>query len=87
MIRPCINSEVTAKIELINNSETAGIFAFDFDDETQSELKVDAMSGTVLPLATKIVTLSFIPQRMGVYRFRLPCLILNQVIIILKIFF
>lgn len=80
LVMMCTNgsTEVKKRIKLVNDSEVMAAFMFDID-QVQSSFIVDMTHGCVGPRSRIQVTITFTPQQIGIYRCRLPCLILHHV--------
>jgi len=53
---------------------------FDIDlFDIQNSFKVDPQQGDIGPHSRKRITITFLPQKVGLYTRHLPCLILNHV--------
>ncbi|XP_035734843.1 cilia- and flagella-associated protein 65-like [Vespa mandarinia] len=78
-------TQVKKQIKLSNHSKVKAIFAFDIDIE-QRHFKLDIRQGILNPDDYKYITITFIPTEEGIYVYHLPCLILYQSPIIIKLF-
>jgi hypothetical protein len=72
------NCATKKRIKLINESAVRAIFMFDID-LYQNSFKVDPQQGHIGPHSRKHITITFLPQKVGLYTRHLPCLILNHV--------
>ncbi|XP_011499552.1 PREDICTED: coiled-coil domain-containing protein 108-like [Ceratosolen solmsi marchali] len=77
--------KTTQKIKLINHSNISAKFMFD-TDLVQCPFKINEISGTIKALSSKCFTISFEPTDVGIYKYHLPCLILDQNPIILELY-
>ena len=63
---------------MINEANVPADFLFDVDLD-QSPFKVNEISGRIEASLKKCITITFEPTSPGIYKYNLPCLVLNQV--------
>jgi hypothetical protein len=71
--------KIRQTVKLINHSNISAKFMFDIDIE-QCPFKINEISGIIKASSSKCFTISFEPMDVGIYKYYLPCLILDQVI-------
>ncbi|XP_043667015.1 cilia- and flagella-associated protein 65-like [Vespula pensylvanica] len=79
------HTQVKKQIKLLNHSKVKAAFIFDIDIEHR-HFKLDIRQGILNPCDYKYITITFIPTKEGVYVYHLPCLILYQSPIIIKLY-
>ncbi|KAK2579228.1 hypothetical protein KPH14_008197 [Odynerus spinipes] len=79
------NLQVKRQIKLSNRSKVKATYIFDIDRE-QTSFKLDVIQGVLDPGDYKYIIITFIPIEEGIYVYHLPCLILYQCPIIIKLY-
>ncbi|KAI4499931.1 hypothetical protein M0802_004801 [Mischocyttarus mexicanus] len=78
-------TRIKKKIKLWNHSKVKASFMFDIDIK-QKYFRLDIRQGVINPGDYKYITITFTPIKKGIYVYHLPCLILYQDPIIIKLY-